>query len=178
MVPITRANILGAHRRLSNRVIKTPCLSHPSFSQAVSLRLGNHAELFVKYESCQKSGSFKYRGAMHKLLELDDGSLRRGLVTCSTGRCPSAPKFVLSSKVCRQPCVGRSTRCIRTLDREGFRHSGSRGCQGEHVFPQTPSIRLVQGPGYQGKCSVYGHMSACGHGSHCRPRLCFHRPDR
>jgi len=41
--------------------------------------------LFLKWENQQKTGSFKLRGALNKVLSLDQEELSRGLITCSAG---------------------------------------------------------------------------------------------
>src|SRR4029077_21279396 len=57
----------------------TPLLS----SQSLGERIG--ARLFLKCESFQKTGSFKPRGALNKILSLSDSDRARGLVTVSAG---------------------------------------------------------------------------------------------
>ena len=47
-------------------------------------RLGN-ADVYLKLEHLQHTGSFKLRGATNKILSLDDGQLRRGVIAASTG---------------------------------------------------------------------------------------------
>jgi threonine dehydratase len=42
-------------------------------------------DLFLKWENQQKTGSFKLRGALNKVLSLADDELQRGLITCSAG---------------------------------------------------------------------------------------------
>ncbi|RMF61562.1 MAG: threonine/serine dehydratase [Calditrichaeota bacterium] len=52
-------------------------------SLALSERLG--AEIYLKLENWQKTGSFKVRGAFHRLLLLSPEERRRGVVTASAG---------------------------------------------------------------------------------------------
>lgn len=47
-------------------------------------RLGN-AEVYLKLEHLQHTGSFKLRGATNKILSLDDEQLRAGVIAASTG---------------------------------------------------------------------------------------------
>lgn len=47
--------------------------------------LSDAAQVFLKLENLQATGSFKLRGALNKLLTLDEAERRRGLVTASTG---------------------------------------------------------------------------------------------
>jgi threonine dehydratase len=47
-------------------------------------RLGD-ADVYLKLEHLQHTGSFKLRGAANKILSLDDGQLRGGVIAASTG---------------------------------------------------------------------------------------------
>lgn len=75
----TLASIRAARERLAGRVHRTPVLS--------ATRLGARAgaTLAHKCESLQKTGSFKVRGALNKLAQLDDASRGRGVITVSAG---------------------------------------------------------------------------------------------
>lgn len=44
-------------------------------------------DLYVKCENMQKSGSFKFRGALNALLQRTKQELERGIVSYSTGSC-------------------------------------------------------------------------------------------
>jgi threonine dehydratase len=71
--------IRGAQARLRGLVHRTP-LVHSTF---LSARLG--AEVFLKVECLQKTGSFKPRGAFNKMLSLSEAEKRRGVVAVSGG---------------------------------------------------------------------------------------------
>jgi threonine dehydratase len=71
--------IRQAQERLKGRLHRTP-LVH---SVAVSERLG--AEVYLKLECLQKTGSFKPRGAFNKLLSLSAEERARGVVAVSGG---------------------------------------------------------------------------------------------
>jgi threonine dehydratase len=72
-------DIRAAALRIGGHVHRTPLLS--------ASRLGDRAgvRLFLKCENLQKTGSFKPRGALNKVLSLSDGERERGLVTVSAG---------------------------------------------------------------------------------------------
>jgi threonine dehydratase len=71
--------IRAAAQRLAGRVHRTPLLS----ATAVGERAG--ARLHLKCENFQKTGSFKPRGALNKVLSLSPEERARGLVTVSAG---------------------------------------------------------------------------------------------
>jgi threonine dehydratase len=77
MIPLS--DIRAAATRIAPHVHRTPILS--------SRQLGDRAgvRLFLKCESFQKTGSFKPRGALNKILSLSAGERGQGLVTVSAG---------------------------------------------------------------------------------------------
>ena len=77
MIPIER--IREAAERIAGKVHRTPILSADSIGGKAGVRL------FLKCESFQKTGSFKPRGALNKILSLTAGEKARGLVTVSAG---------------------------------------------------------------------------------------------
>jgi threonine dehydratase len=77
MIPLPE--IRAAASRIAGVVHRTPLLS--------SAQLGDRAgvRLYLKCESFQKTGSFKARGALNKVLSLSAEERGRGLVTVSAG---------------------------------------------------------------------------------------------
>ena len=73
------ADIRAAHARIAPRIHRTPLLS----STRLGARVG--VTLFHKCESLQKTGSFKVRGALNNVSQLDDAARRRGVITVSAG---------------------------------------------------------------------------------------------
>jgi len=71
--------ILAARRLIAGRLPRTPLLEHPGLSD----QLG--AEVWVKHENHQPTGSFKVRGGLHLALSLPEADRERGLFTASTG---------------------------------------------------------------------------------------------
>ena len=71
--------IRGARERIAGRLHVTPTMSSRRIGDAVGVRL------FLKCENLQKTGSFKPRGALNKLSQLDDAARARGVVTVSAG---------------------------------------------------------------------------------------------
>ncbi|HEX6052216.1 MAG TPA: threonine/serine dehydratase [Gemmatimonadaceae bacterium] len=76
---LTIERIRAARERIAGRVHVTPTMS--------AARLGRDAgvALFLKCESLQKTGSFKPRGVLNRLAQLDAAARARGVVTVSAG---------------------------------------------------------------------------------------------
>jgi threonine dehydratase len=71
--------IRAAALRIAGKVHRTPLLSAAQLGERAGVRL------FLKCESFQKTGSFKPRGALNKVLSLSSEEKARGLVTVSAG---------------------------------------------------------------------------------------------
>jgi threonine dehydratase len=75
----TYADVSAAAARLRGRVLRTPLL------ESLSLNLLTRARVLVKAECLQTGGSFKIRGALHRVLLLPDEERQRGVVAFSSG---------------------------------------------------------------------------------------------
>jgi threonine dehydratase len=75
----TISDLRSARERIADRIHLTPLLS----ATRLGARVG--ATLYHKCESLQKTGSFKVRGALNKMAQLDDAARKRGVVTVSAG---------------------------------------------------------------------------------------------
>lgn len=71
--------VRAAAARIRPHIHRTPLLT----SQSLSDRLGY--EIRLKCENLQRAGSFKIRGAMNALLQLDEEQRKRGVVAFSSG---------------------------------------------------------------------------------------------
>ena len=71
--------IVAARERIAGRVHTTPTVTAARLGERVGV------QLLLKCENLQKTGSFKARGALNKLSQLDDLARRRGVVTFSAG---------------------------------------------------------------------------------------------
>jgi threonine dehydratase len=76
---IDLADIRVAAERIRPWIHRTPLLA----SRSISERIG--VEVRLKCENMQRAGSFKIRGAMNALLQLDEAQRRRGVVAFSSG---------------------------------------------------------------------------------------------
>ena len=74
-----QSEVLAASRRIESYVRRTPIEFSPTLSAA------GDCNVFLKLENQQLTGSFKLRGAMNKLLTLDEEQRRLGVVAASTG---------------------------------------------------------------------------------------------
>lgn len=71
--------IRAARARIADRVIETPTVPGPQLSAMLG------ADIFLKYECLQLTGSFKVRGAFNRILSLDGEQRSRGVVAASAG---------------------------------------------------------------------------------------------
>jgi threonine dehydratase len=76
---ITLQDIQRARERIADLTRVTPCLDSPLLSE----RCG--AEVWLKCETLQVTGSFKPRGAVNRLRTLDNDQARDGVVAASAG---------------------------------------------------------------------------------------------
>ena len=71
--------ILRAERRIRPHVRETALEPSPALDQQTGCKV------FLKLENLQRTGSFKFRGAMNKVLSLSGEERERGIVTASSG---------------------------------------------------------------------------------------------
>ena len=76
---MTLETIRAAHARIAPYIIQTPLLRLPALDDALG------CEVYVKAECMQRTGAFKLRGAMNKILALTDAERARGFVAASSG---------------------------------------------------------------------------------------------
>ncbi|MDR2695532.1 MAG: threonine/serine dehydratase [Deltaproteobacteria bacterium] len=73
------ADIVSAARRLLPYAVRTPLLENPALNE----RLG--ARVLIKSEAFQRTGSFKFRGACNRALQLGPEHKKSGVVAWSSG---------------------------------------------------------------------------------------------
>lgn len=87
------ANVAAGVRQGAPRIApwihRTPVERSPRLSQ-------DGVEVYLKLENHQRTGSFKLRGATHKLLSLTEAERQRGVVTASSGNHGAAVAFACS----------------------------------------------------------------------------------
>jgi threonine dehydratase len=73
------SDVRAARERIAGRVHVTPTVSSTRLGERVGV------QLLLKCENLQKTGSFKSRGALNKLIQLDAAARARGVITFSAG---------------------------------------------------------------------------------------------
>src|SRR5258708_22408451 len=68
-----------AAKRLEGRVHRTPCWESRTFSKLCGGRV------WLKYENLQRTGSYKLRGALNRILTLPADTRARGVIAASAG---------------------------------------------------------------------------------------------
>jgi threonine dehydratase len=76
---VTLLDVLAAARRIAPYLNRTP------LERSGYLSTAHGAEVWLKLECFQATGSFKLRGALNALLSLDEAVRRRGVLTASAG---------------------------------------------------------------------------------------------
>jgi len=76
---ITPEDVEEAARRIEGHVLRTPLVPAPRLSELTG------ATVLVKHENMQATASFKERGAVNKLLTLDEDERERGVIAMSAG---------------------------------------------------------------------------------------------
>ena len=76
---LTLQDVQAARARIAPYALQTPLLRLPSLDGYLGCRV------YAKAENMQITGSFKYRGAMNKILSLSKEELDRGIVAASSG---------------------------------------------------------------------------------------------
>ena len=89
--------IASAADRLAGKIHRTPLLSTRTLGEKSGV------DLFLKCECLQKTGSFKSRGALNKVLSLSPEDRARGLITVSAGN--HAQAVAWAARQVNAPCA-------------------------------------------------------------------------
>ncbi|MCU0317462.1 MAG: pyridoxal-phosphate dependent enzyme [Fimbriimonadaceae bacterium] len=76
---VVHKDVLNAYSLIAPHVVRTPILTSRTLNDLAG------AEIFLKMESFQRSGSFKFRGATHAMLNLSPDQKSKGVLTYSSG---------------------------------------------------------------------------------------------
>ncbi len=77
--PPSACDIRTAHKRIAPGILATPCRASLQLSALTG------AQIYLKHENLQVTNSFKDRGALCKLLRLDNQNRKRGVIAMSAG---------------------------------------------------------------------------------------------
>jgi threonine dehydratase len=76
---LKNVQIEEAMEKLKDKVHQSP------LKQSTTLNYLTNADVYLKLENLQKTGSFKLRGAMNKILSLSDQEMKNGILAASAG---------------------------------------------------------------------------------------------
>lgn len=125
MIPI--AEITAARDRIAGKIRHTPLMS------ATRLGATTGIVLSLKCESFQKTGSFKVRGALNAVLQLDARQRERGVITVSAGNHAQALAFAAS-------VAGVKATVVMPAKASQLKVAASRGYGADVVLHGTSSI--------------------------------------
>jgi len=83
----TLQDIRDARQRVQDEIVLTPCAPSLVFDDLVP------CHLYFKFENLHRTGSFKERGALNRLLNLSEEERARGVITASAGNHAQAVAF-------------------------------------------------------------------------------------
>jgi threonine dehydratase len=78
-LPVTLEDVEAAHGRIIASIVRTPTLVSHTLGQLTGTKV------YLKFENLQFTAAYKERGALNKLLQLDDGARERGVIAASAG---------------------------------------------------------------------------------------------
>ena len=84
---LNHQSIEQAYNLINNKIIKTPLVSNDYINNLLN------AEIYFKLENLQSTGSFKLRGATHKILKSLNNITKNGVVAYSSGNHAQAVAF-------------------------------------------------------------------------------------
>ncbi|PTT11633.1 threonine ammonia-lyase [Caulobacter sp. HMWF025] len=118
---ITLTDIQAAADRIRGQAVETPLIESP----ALNARLGG--QVFLKPETLQRAGAFKFRGAYNRLSQLTAEERRRGVVAFSSGN--HAQGVALAAQL-----VGCPALIVMPSDSPEVKVEGTRGFGAEIRF--------------------------------------------
>src|SRR3954463_12871559 len=123
--PVTLADVEAAAKRIEGAIVRTPTL----FSRTLSELTG--ARIWVKFENLQFTAAYKERGALNKLLLMDEATRARGVIAASAGNHAQAVAY----------------------------HGARLGVPVTIVMPKsTPTIKVMQTEGHGAEVVLHGEL--------------------
>ena len=99
MEPVSLVGIQSARARIENSIHISPCQFSHHLSELTGL------PLHLKLENLQRTGSFKERGALNKLLTLSETERKRGVIAASAGNHAQGVAFHAAARGIRAQIV-------------------------------------------------------------------------
>lgn len=78
-LPVSIDDVRAAHARIGGSIVRTPTLLSRTLSGVVG------ADVYLKFENLQFTAAYKERGALNRLLLLDEEARGRGVIAASAG---------------------------------------------------------------------------------------------
>jgi threonine dehydratase len=78
-LPVSLADVDAAAERIKGAVVRTPTMLSRTLSDVVG------ATVYLKFENLQFTAAYKERGALNKLLLMDEATRKRGVIAASAG---------------------------------------------------------------------------------------------
>jgi threonine dehydratase len=120
---VTLAAVQQARERIRESIYQSPCQVSADLSAMTGL------ETFLKLDNLQRTGAFKERGALNKILTLSNEEKRRGVITASAGNHAQAVAY----------------------------HACARGIRAQIVMPlMTPLIKVAATKGFGAEVVLHG----------------------
>ncbi len=112
---VTLATVRQARERINGFIVNSPC------RQSVELSSMTGAEIYLKLDNVQRTGAFKERGALNKILTLTDDEKRRGVVAASAGNHAQAVAYHACARDIRaQIVMPLMTPLVKVAATKGF----------------------------------------------------------
>jgi threonine dehydratase len=112
---VTLSDIQNAMSRVRDSIYLSPC----AYSETFSRLTGN--SVYLKLDNLQKTGAFKERGALNKLLSLTEQERSRGVIAASAGNHAQGVAYHAGKRGIRaQICMPLTTPLIKVSSTRGY----------------------------------------------------------
>jgi threonine dehydratase len=120
---VTLPGVERARARIRDFIFLSPCLRSAELTRMTGL------EIYLKLDNLQRTGAFKERGALNKILTLSEQEMRRGVIAASAGNHAQAVAY----------------------------HATQRGIRSQIVMPlMTPLVKVAATRGFGAEVVLWG----------------------
>jgi threonine dehydratase len=120
---VSLSGVERARERIREFIFLSPCLRSAALTRVIG------QEIYLKMDNLQRTGAFKERGALNKLLTLTDEEKQRGVIAASAGNHAQAVAY----------------------------HATQRGIRSQIVMPlMTPLVKVAATRGYGAEVVLHG----------------------